>query len=149
MNQSFDDQDIVSLYKKGATEVPPNQIDSTILSYAKSNSKTRRHWWPYIGLAASICTITLLAPWQWQEDAVPVQQDELSVEMQLMAPPVERAIKAKSSREVAPAHPFMEIDKLLAQDKVAEAREELRLLLADKPELEEELPERLRFLLEE
>ncbi|WP_375749553.1 hypothetical protein [Vibrio sp. HN007] len=154
MNQKYDDQDIISLYKKGATETPSAEADNAILEYSVSNLKKSRNWWPYIGLAASVGFVAILAPWQWQEEPlsvpVPEQVEAFSDEMSLMgvAPEAERAIRAKSSRQLS-ISPFTHIERLLQEDRVDEARSELQELLKAHPELEKELPEHLLVLLEE
>lgn len=152
MSKEYDDQDIISLYKKGATEKPSAEIDNAILEYSVSDLKKSRNWWPYIGLAASIGFVAILAPWQWQEEqlSVPVQNqiEAFSDEMPLMgvAPETKRAIRTKSSRQLS-VSPFTRIERLLKEDRVDEARSELKVLLSAHPELEKELPEELQFLL--
>ncbi|MDG3085052.1 hypothetical protein P7F88_02650 [Vibrio hannami] len=167
MTTQFDDKELISLYKKGATEEPSDSLDNRILDYAKTDRVNRRRWWPYVGIAASIGLVSLLAPWQWQEQAQP-QQVEFSDELQLMsimpdeelikervkkakeARSVERALKAKSSPELRPIPgPFVVIERLIEMGKRDEARIELQKLLEQEPSLEGKLPDHLRALLEE
>ena len=82
MKKPIDDQTLLELFRKSAKESPSKELDKKILSYAASQSKQadRHKWWPYLGLAASVCFIALLSPWKWQEASI----DPLSDSVELM-----------------------------------------------------------------
>ena len=166
MTSPIDDKQIISLYKKGANEQPSVELDQRILSYAqkRKSPRSKKVSWSYIGLAASILFVALLAPWQWQKEAqIPVMEhgvlpleSKMATERQKKSVRPERpmAKSAADSSQVYPlleatSSPFEQIEKLLEQGKQEQARQSLLTLLTEHPELQQDLPPQLRELLQE
>ena len=103
----MNDEDIVKLYKESATEKPSAELDKTILDYAKKQSQAERapgnkhpRWWPYMGLAASVMFVTLLAPWKWHKQTLePVQSELMLKEFEYKSESVDQQMMLKSMPE--------------------------------------------------
>jgi hypothetical protein len=168
MKVPLDDQEIISLYKSNATELPSSEVDRKILEYAQAQTKQKRNWWPYVGLAASVGFVAILAPWQWYEQTTyPALESDVS-HMKMLSPESEISPPAlQSSRESAAMskrvvrekdqserlelsfNRFAEVEALLAGGEQEKARSLLEQLLQDSPELRSHLPKHLQVLMEE
>lgn len=125
MKKPIDDQKLLELFRKEVKESPPKQLDKEILSYAASQSKQadRHKWWPYLGLAASVCFIALLSPWQWQEASIEPLSDSLELMQQGVATP-RPEVQMKKSRVASPeADQFMSVPELQSEQRVITATE--------------------------
>ena len=132
MKKPLKDEDIVSLYREGATDVPPQALDDKILEYAKAQSKRKKNWWPYIGLAASLALVTLIAPWRWvdqtmqplqetYEEAIPEAVPEIRLQSDMPVPqPAGQSVSKKevmSERMMMKASPQVDaVDALIERE---------------------------------
>ncbi|WED24715.1 hypothetical protein L3Q72_17720 [Vibrio sp. JC009] len=101
MKNELNDKEIVSLYKESANETPSPELDKKILAYAKSASGRRKNWWPYLGLAASLGFVVILAPWRWVDQTMPVvTEPELpaAIEPQVTEEQADQRIEAKRAK---------------------------------------------------
>lgn len=127
MKKPIDDKTLLELFRKEVNESPAEELDKKILSYAASQNKQtdRYRWWPYLGLAASLCFIALLSPWQWQQASIDPLSDSVELMQQDMASPQPKALM-KKSREVlteneqlsSPAMPQFEYKAIPAAESV-------------------------------
>ncbi|WCE29562.1 hypothetical protein [Vibrio sp. SCSIO 43137] len=127
MKKPIDDQKLLELFRKEVNESPSEELDKKILSYAASQSKQtdRYRWWPYLGLAASLCFIALLSPWQWQEAGIEPLSDSVELMQQDMASPQPKALMKKSREALteneqlsSPAMPQFEYKAIPAAESV-------------------------------
>ncbi len=166
------DKDIVSLYKKSATETPSKELDKQILDYAKANSKKPFQYRHLVALAASIGLITLLAPWRWYESTEHLMPDEDhlniksrpdTIQAESMAPAKERmemmsdrgrkSIMSEKSQalNISPSdiddqQKLQEIEMLLKTGNKEQAKKMLEQFLKEKPEIRNKLSDQLNKL---
>lgn len=172
MKAPIEDKEITSLYQSDATEVPSSELDENILSYAKSQTVKKRNWWPQVGLAASVVFVAILAPWEWLERDQIVEMESNSYLIKpekVLSEPVRKkaTMRGKSNSESmdmlmksAPPvaltekpvvsgladNPFAEIELQLKAGNKEQARLLLVKLLLERPELNEQLPDKLKIL---
>ncbi len=112
MKAPLNDQQIESLYQSGATETPSEKTDKIILDYAatqidtESRVKKRQPWWPYMGLAASVAMVVIIAPWKWlgysaSSSSSPVAAPELKMRPDVQNSEAGQTNRASSSRAEA------------------------------------------------
>ncbi len=101
MTAPFKDEDIVALYKESATESPSAELDNTILDYAKQQSRRKHQWWPYVGLAATVGFVALLAPWKWADKTL-----QTPAEIELRSAPSMIQSDAAPKRQVGEMQSF-------------------------------------------
>ncbi|MBD1558376.1 hypothetical protein HC752_15675 [Vibrio sp. S9_S30] len=136
------------------------------------------NWKPIFGLVATIAFVTLLTPWKWVEkpnlmheeihlESTPYEQYGDALEAHIEAAPAfsetapaatkmneEKEFKKqermlKSTPELnTQFNPFFQVEKLVLEGKRTKAREELKRLLDESPNLEATLPEHLVELLQ-
>ncbi len=90
-DHDISDHDIEALYQETADEEPSPQLDERILAHAASCVENQsldnplssdlerqpskrswhRDWRPILGVAASVALVTVIAPWEWQDKAMP------------------------------------------------------------------------------
>lgn len=182
MKKPIDNKTLLELFRNSAKESPSKELDQKIISYAESKTKQakRHNWWPYLGLAASLCFIALLSPWEWQQAGIdPLSDSPEVMQQQLDLPQAE--FQMKKSRIAAPqvdqfaplqqteqqAVPVAEsvipqaivpdakelkesqwdkVYHLLEKGEKEQAKALLDKMLSEQPQLESELPERLKPL---
>ncbi|WP_087024264.1 hypothetical protein [Thaumasiovibrio subtropicus] len=105
MKTPFTDEEVLTQYRKDATESPSADLDNRVLQTAKAalenasnvTSLPKKRRWPHraIGIAAGIILVTLLAPWRWLDD-------NPSMELQGLPPENQRGLSEETELQQAP-----------------------------------------------
>ncbi|MFD2176742.1 hypothetical protein [Veronia pacifica] len=176
MASEFDNEKVISTYQQHADELPPKEIDDLILIKSVRQQHTSRRWWSYIGAAACVGLLAILVPWNNKETLKDINElksyelqdtksDEKIRQIQGVTPDIQSEIflgapaaeslsnsQRMATKIIAPEpvsmeNPFANIQDLLERGETIKAKQQLKKLLEERPELTDTLPSALKSLL--